>query len=87
MDTDIGVMIEFVGDGGDLRLPDGKVSPYHAVIVNTGESFMITDLRSVNGVYVRGRRIATTATLNDGDHIRIGDHELTFEVIPHESGR
>ncbi|MFV3666007.1 hypothetical protein ACNJMN_20850, partial [Mycobacterium tuberculosis] len=36
---------------------------------------------------VRGRRIATTATLNDGDHIRIGDHELTFEVIPHESGR
>lgn len=71
----------------DMVLPDGKVSPYHAVIVNTGESFMITDLRSVNGVYVRGRRIATTATLNDGDHIRIGDHELTFEVIPHESGR
>lgn len=62
-----------------MVLPDGKVSPYHAVIVNTGESFMITDLRSVNGVYVRGRRIATTATLNDGDHIRIGDHELTFE--------
>lgn len=71
----------------DMVLPDGKVSPYHAVIVNTGESFMITDLRSVNGVYVRGRRITTTATLNDGDHIRIGDHELTFEVIPHESGR
>ena len=41
---------------------------------------MISDLRSTNGVQVRGRRIRRSATLADGDHIRIGGHEFTFEI-------
>jgi len=41
---------------------------------------MITDLRSANGVDVQGRRVQTTAPLADGDRIRIGNHEFTFNM-------
>ena len=64
----------------DIVLDDDYVSRHHAVIIDTGTSFVITDLRSANGVEVRGQRIRATATLADGDHIRICDHEFTFEI-------
>jgi SARP family transcriptional regulator, regulator of embCAB operon len=66
----------------DIVLDDGNVSRRHAVIIDTGTSFVITDLRSANGVDVRGERIRGTATLGDGDAIRICDHEFTFQIEP-----
>ena len=66
----------------DIVLDDDDVSRYHAVIIDTGGSFVISDLRSTNGILVHGRRIRTTATLTDGDHLRIGGHEFTFEITP-----
>jgi pSer/pThr/pTyr-binding forkhead associated (FHA) protein len=66
----------------DIVLDDANVSRHHAVIVDTGTSFVITDLRSANGVDVQGERIRGTATLQDGDSVRICDHEFTFEVRP-----
>jgi SARP family transcriptional regulator, regulator of embCAB operon len=66
----------------DIVLDDATVSRYHAVIVDTGTSFVITDLGSANGVDVADQRIRTSATLADGDHIRIGGHEFTFEIGP-----
>jgi DNA-binding SARP family transcriptional activator len=66
----------------DIVLTDDDVSRHHAVIVDTGTSFVITDLRSANGVEVQRQRIRTSANLADGDHIRIGDHEFTFEIGP-----
>jgi DNA-binding SARP family transcriptional activator len=67
----------------EIVLNHAYVSRHHAVIVDTGTSFVITDLRSANGVEVRRERIRTTANLADGDHIRIGDQEFTFEIQPH----
>ncbi|RAV13932.1 regulator [Mycolicibacterium sp. GF69] len=67
----------------DVVLTGGGVSRHHAVIIDTGTSFVITDLRSANGVDVRGQRIRGTAILGDGDPIRICDHELTFRIDPH----
>jgi DNA-binding SARP family transcriptional activator len=64
----------------DIVLSDANVSRHHAVIVDTGTTFIITDLRSANGVEVQHQRIRPTATLNDGDQIRICDHEFTFEM-------
>ncbi|MGO9156628.1 BTAD domain-containing putative transcriptional regulator [Mycobacterium sp.] len=64
----------------DIVLDDDTVSRYHAVIVNTGNSFVITDLQSANGVDVADQRIRTSATLADGDRIRICGHEFTFEI-------
>ena len=64
----------------DIVLDDANVSRHHAVIIDTGTSFVISDLRSANGVDVRGERIRGTATLGDGDQIGICDHEFTFEI-------
>jgi hypothetical protein len=66
----------------DIVLNDDEVSRHHAVIIDTGTSFLITDLRSANGVEVQRQRIRTSANLADGDHIRIGAHEFTFEIGP-----
>jgi pSer/pThr/pTyr-binding forkhead associated (FHA) protein len=72
----------------DIALDDADVSPHHAVIIDTGTNYsiktgtnyIINDLRSANGVHVQYQRIRSTATLNDGDHIRIGDQEFTFHI-------
>ena len=69
----------------DIVLDDASVSRHHAVIIDTGTSFVITDLRSANGVDVGNERIRGTATLADGDRIRICDHEFTFEIAPRET--
>ncbi|BBX95607.1 transcriptional regulatory protein EmbR [Mycobacterium lacus] len=66
----------------DIVLDDANVSRHHAVIIDTGTNFIINDLRSSNGVHVQHQRIRSTATLNDGDHIRICDHEFTFQITP-----
>ncbi len=64
----------------DIVLDSANVSRHHAVIVDTGTNFIINDQRSSNGVHVRHQRIRVAATINDGDHIRICDHEFTFRV-------
>jgi DNA-binding SARP family transcriptional activator len=64
----------------DIVLDDDTVSRHHAVIVDTGNSFVITDLQSANGVDVADQRIRTSATLADGDRIRICGHEFMFEI-------
>jgi DNA-binding SARP family transcriptional activator len=69
----------------DIVLDDVKVSRHHAVLIDTGTSFVITDLRSANGVEVCGERIRGTATLSDGDPIRICDHHFTFRIDPRQA--
>src|ERR1700759_99971 len=66
----------------DIVLDDDDVSRYHAVVIDTGSSFVISDLRSTNGVQVKGWRICSNVTFLYGDHIRIGGHEFTFEISP-----
>jgi pSer/pThr/pTyr-binding forkhead associated (FHA) protein len=61
-------------------LDDTDVSRHHAVIADTGKGFVITDLRSTNGVEVGGQLIRGSATLADGDRICIGGQEFTFEI-------
>ncbi|OJZ67934.1 regulator [Mycobacterium paraffinicum] len=63
----------------DIVLDDDTVSRFHAVIVDTGNSFVITDLQSANGVDLGGERIRGSATLADGDRICICGHDFTFE--------
>jgi DNA-binding SARP family transcriptional activator len=66
----------------DVVLDDAEVSRHHAVVSDTGASFVITDLRSANGVYVQGRRIRGSAALADHDRIRICHLEFVFELEP-----
>lgn len=67
-----------------IVLDDPKASRHHATVIDTGASFVINDLRSVNGVQVSGERIRGSATLADGDVITIAGHRFTFEVAPVE---
>ena len=67
-------------DDNDIVLDNPKVSRHHAVIVDTGTSFIINDLRSSNGVRVQHQRIRSAVTLHDGDHIRICDEEFTVQI-------
>ncbi len=64
----------------DIVLDDPDVSRHHANIVKTGADYVINDLRSANGVHVQHEKIRSTATLSDGDDIRICDHEFTFSA-------
>jgi pSer/pThr/pTyr-binding forkhead associated (FHA) protein len=41
-------------------------------------------LRSTNGVEVQGHRIRGSATLAEGDRIRIGGYDFIFEIRPAE---
>jgi SARP family transcriptional regulator, regulator of embCAB operon len=61
---------------------DTDVSRYHAVIIDTGAGFVIYDSKSTNGVEVQHRRIRGSAPLTDGDLVRIGSREYTFQVRP-----
>lgn len=67
-------------DDNDIVLDDSDVSRHHAVIAYNGTGFVITDLRSTNGIEVRGELIRGSTTLADGDRVCIGGCELTFEV-------
>jgi DNA-binding SARP family transcriptional activator len=69
----------------DIVLSDATVSRHHAVIGDTGNGFVIVDLRSANGVYVSGRRIRSSVGLVDGDKIRVGDHQFIFHSAPSRS--
>lgn len=64
----------------DIVLDGDDVSRHHAVIIDTGGSYVITDLGSANGVQVQHRLIRPSATLGDGDHISICGHEFVFEA-------
>jgi SARP family transcriptional regulator, regulator of embCAB operon len=64
----------------DIVLDDTDVSRHHAVIVDTGTGFVITDLRSTNGVEVQHKRIRTSVPVAHGDHIRICSYDFTFEI-------
>lgn len=66
----------------DIVLDDNDVSRHHAVIADTGTGFVITDLRSTNGVEVRGELIRGSAALADGDRVCIGGCDFTFEIRP-----
>jgi DNA-binding SARP family transcriptional activator len=66
----------------DLVLNDPKVSRYHAVIVDTGNGFAISDLRSTNGVSVGSTRVLDSRVLDIGDVIRIGATEMEFRLAP-----
>jgi pSer/pThr/pTyr-binding forkhead associated (FHA) protein len=61
----------------DLRFDDATVSRRHALVVNQAEGVRVLDDRSLNGVYVNGRRVEWSP-LMDGDEVAIGRHSLYF---------
>jgi pSer/pThr/pTyr-binding forkhead associated (FHA) protein len=60
----------------DLRLDDPTVSRRHAIVVRTDQGrIRALDDRSLNGVYVNGKRV-DWSPLKEGDELRIGRYSL-----------
>jgi pSer/pThr/pTyr-binding forkhead associated (FHA) protein len=60
------------------------MAPRHARIERRGESFVLRDLGSINGIYMRLREPIDLAT---GDMFLIGQQVLRFEVLPEAERR
>lgn len=62
----------------DVLLQDALVSRMHARLSVQGDSVVVEDLHSTNGVYVNGLRVGHSAVLRDGDRILIGTAEFSL---------
>src|SRR6266581_1847567 len=62
---------------------DDLTSRHHALLKRENDRFLIYDRRSANGVQVNGLPIQSDNgyPLIDGDHITIGNYELTFRAV------
>jgi len=65
-----------------LLSKDKLTSRRHATIHYENGNYVLRDERSANGTFVNGQQIEemTPRTLQDGDHIGIGEHELIFQA-------
>ena len=65
----------------DVVLDDSLngVSRFHAEIRPEGNSYVIVDLNSRNGVWINGRQIKDKATLSLGVPVTVGAFELALE--------
>ena len=63
----------------EISVPKPSVSRKHAVIAQTPEGYVITDLDSGNGTFVNDERVKTRK-LEDGDRVRLGDRAFVFRA-------
>src|SRR5262249_7920316 len=63
-----------------------NVSKRHARLLYRDGRFIVTDLKSTNGTYVNGRKIAQATIVREGDKIYIGDFVLRIEDAAGASG-
>src|SRR5258708_12389393 len=61
-------------------LPKGNVSKRHARLLFSDGRIIVTDLKSTNGTYVNGRKIAQATIVREGDKIYVGDFVLRVEM-------
>ena len=68
------------------RLPDNTVmidnpaiSSHHARIFHDGDRFIVEDLKSKNGTFVNDKLVLTRRTLQTGDVVLVGKHQLVFD--------
>ncbi len=64
----------------DIVIDDNSVSRRHALVLERAGAPVIADDRSLNGVYVNGRRVRE-AQLHHGDEVQIGGRIMRFLEI------
>lgn len=69
------------GSDNDLVIPDESVSHAHALLARRGAGWTVTDLRSTNGTYVRGRRVQGSEPVPDGADLRFGSAKYIFHPV------
>lgn len=71
--------------GSDIFLDDVTVSRKHAEFVRREGQFVVRDVGSLNGTYVRRDRIDETV-LRDGDEVQIGKFRMVFHPSRRSTG-
>jgi pSer/pThr/pTyr-binding forkhead associated (FHA) protein len=66
-------------EGNTIRLTERNISRKHAQLKRVGESHVIADLDSYNGVVLNGQRIDGESPVNPGDYIQIGDYYIAVQ--------
>ncbi|MHB1846483.1 MAG: FHA domain-containing protein, partial [Deltaproteobacteria bacterium] len=71
----------FIGrvDQNDIVLPKGNVSKQHSKLVLREGRIVVVDLKSTNGTFVNGKKIAAPQVVRADDKINIGDFVLGVE--------
>lgn len=67
------------GDAAEIRLEDPFASSRHAQVQGRGGAVVLEDLGSTNGTYLNEELLQGPAPLHQGDRVRIGDSEFTYE--------
>src|SRR5579883_261398 len=67
-------------NGNDIVLAKGNVSKYHSRIVLKDGKFIIVDMKSTNGTYVNGKKIAAPQVIRPSDKIYIGDYIINVDA-------
>jgi pilus assembly protein CpaF len=68
----------------DLPLNKGNVSKYHAKIVLKDGKYIVVDLKSTNGTFVNGKKIAGPLVVRPTDKIYIGDYIINVDAPPED---
>lgn len=66
----------------DVPLPDVYTSSEHARFLYDRGRWTMEDLKSMNGSYVNGQRVAGIAPLGDGDTVQLGRVVMQFLLRP-----
>jgi pilus assembly protein CpaF len=71
----------FVGrvDENDIVLPKGNVSKQHTKIVLRDGRIVVVDLKSTNGTFINGKKIAGPQVVKPQDKVNIGDFTILAE--------
>ena len=67
--------------GNDVVLPKGNVSKHHCRLLVRGGETLVEDLRSTNGTYVNGRKIAEPTPIGLSDKVFVGDFILRLTSL------
>ena len=66
-------------DENDICLPKGNISKKHTKIVVKDGKIIVLDLKSTNGTYVNGKKLAGPQVVTPNDKIYVGDFILNVE--------
>ena len=67
--------------GNDIVLPKGNVSKHHCRLLIRGGEVLVEDLRSTNGTYVNGRKIADSMPVSTSDKVFVGDFIIRMTSV------
>ena len=64
----------------DVAITHGTTSTRHASLRITDASMVLADMKSTNGTYLNGRRLAPSeeSAISDGDKVRFGGYTTSF---------